>query len=325
MAARRVVVVAFGDVQILDVTGPCEVFSIATRLLGSPDGYAVDLVAGQAGAVTASCGLAMVAGSVRSARGPIDTLVVPGGLGTGAVVQNEQMVRWVRAAAARSRRVVSVCTGALVLAEAGLLDGRRATTHWSACAALARRYPAVTVDPDRIFVRDGPVTTSAGVTAGMDLALALVEEDHGAELALEVARWLVVFLKRPGGQSQFSGQLAAQIAARPSLRDLQHWIEANLAVDLSVPSLARRAGMSPRNFARAFRREVGVTPGDYVEELRVAAARQWLQATDEAVARVATACGFGTVETMYRSFQRRLHVSPGDYRARFRSLPLPAT
>ena len=213
----------------------------------------------------------------------------------------------------------SVCTGAFVLAEAGLLDGHRATTHWASCDRLAERYTDVSVERDPIFVRDGNVYTSAGVTAGMDLALALVEEDLGRRTALEVARWLVLFVKRPGGQSQFSSQLAAQTAAREPLRDLQEWIAGNLDGDLSVPALADRAHMSERNFARAFRRELGLTPAAYVEVARVEAARIALESSATPVDVVAAQTGFGTVETMRRAFHRRLGVGPAAYRARFTS------
>ena len=210
-----------------------------------------------------------------------------------------------------------MCSGAFLLAEAGLLDGRRATTHWDACAALAARYPSVRVEPDPIFVRDGRVYTSAGVTAGMDLALALVEEDCGRELALAVARRLVFFLKRPGGQSQFSAQLSAQIAEREQLRDLQSWIVEYPEADLSVEALARRVAMSPRNFARVFAREAGITPARFVERVRVEAARRRLVESTSNVDSVAEACGFGSAETLRRAFLRSVHVSPAAYRNRF--------
>ncbi len=211
----------------------------------------------------------------------------------------------------------SVCTGAFVLARAGLLEGRRATTHWSACAALARRHPAVRVESEPIFVRDGNVYTSAGVTAGIDLALALVEEDVGRETALRVARGLVLFIRRGGAQAQFSVGLAGQEAQRASLRALQEWMAGHLAEDLSVPALAERAFMSPRNFARVFTRETGSTPAAYVEQLRLERARTLLETTDVQLAEIARRCGFGTVETLRRVFSRRLHVSPSDYRDRF--------
>jgi transcriptional regulator GlxA family with amidase domain len=230
------------------------------------------------------------------------------------------IVPWLRETAPRARRVTSVCSGAFLLAEAGLLDGRHATTHWASCARLQEDYPAVTVEPDPIFVRDGNVTTSAGVTAGMDLALALVEEDLGRRVALEVARWLVLFVKRPGGQAQFSAGLAAQAADREPLRELQDWIADHLREDLTVRALAERSHMSERNFARAFRREIGMTPATYVEALRVERARAALQDSGAPMAGVAYDAGFGTVETMRRAFHRRLGVGPAAYRGRFRAV-----
>jgi transcriptional regulator GlxA family with amidase domain len=234
-------------------------------------------------------------------------------------------VGWIRRTALRARRVTSVCSGAFLLGEAGLLDGRRATTHWAVCDALQRRYPRARVERDPIFVRDGKVSTSAGVTAGMDLALELVEEDGGRDLALSVARWLVMFLRRPGGQSQFSVQLSAQVAERRGLRDLQGFIADHLDDDLSVPALAQRARMSSRNFARAFRREIGVTPAAYVEAQRVEGARRLLETADRSVTEIAAACGFGRVETMHRAFRRAVRVSPAQYRRHFRAVPGRAT
>jgi transcriptional regulator GlxA family with amidase domain len=315
---RRIVILAFEGVQTLDVTGPFEVFGAAARL--ARDEYSVEVVAPTAEPIRTGSGLAIVperaAGSVR---GPIDTLVIAGGDGVLAAVEDESLVRWVRRAAGRSRRVASVCTGAFMLARAGLLDGRRAATHWASAEELARLHPAVRVDPDAIFVRDGDVWTSAGVTAGMDLALALVEEDLGRRVALEVARWLVVFVRRPGGQSQFSSHLRAQVAEREPLRELQEWMAAHVDADLSVAALASRACMSERNFARAFTREVGMTPAAYVEGLRVDHARVRLESTGQKLEAVARDCGFGTVETMRRAFHRRLGVGPADYRDRFQT------
>lgn len=311
---RRIAIVVFEGLQALDAVGPAEVFSQAMRLADT--GYEVELVGRQA-AMTNGLVLSPVVG-LGDARGPLDTLMVAGGQGVGRAQHDAELISWVRAAAARSRRVASVCTGAFILARAGLLDGRRATTHWDSCDLLARRYPAVTVDPDPIFIRDDHVYTSAGVTAGMDLALALVEEDMGAGVAMEVARRLVLFARRPGGQAQFSVQLAAQAASPGPLRDLQAWIAEHPAADLSVPALARRVHMSPRTLARAFAREVGMTPGAYVEALRVEQARSRLESGSASLATVARACGFGTAETMRRAFHRRLGVAPADYRARFR-------
>jgi transcriptional regulator GlxA family with amidase domain len=314
---RRIVIVAFPGVQTLDVIGPAEVFHTAAAL--EPGTYSVEVVAAESGPLP-STSVGLVADrAFRNSRGTIDTLIVPGGPGSRDAARDRATVSWVGAAAGRSRRVCSVCTGAFVLAAGGLLDGRRATTHWASCDRLAERYTDVTVERDPIFVRDGDVYTSAGVTAGMDLALALVEEDLGRRTALEVARWLVLFVKRPGGQSQFSTQLAAQTAEREPLRDLQEWIAGNLDGDLSVPVLAERAHMSERNFARAFRRELGLTPGAYVEVARVEAARIALESTGTPVEVVAHQAGFGTVETLRRAFHRRLGVGPAEYRARFTS------
>jgi transcriptional regulator GlxA family with amidase domain len=313
-----VVVVAFEGFQILDLTGPVEVFASANRALSAGDAYVTEVVTADGCSVRASCGLEVGADRrLAACRGPIDTLVVVGGDGTYEAVADERLVRWVRAAARRSRRVASVCTGAFVLARAGLLDGRRATTHWSRCELLAQLFPEITVEPDPIFVRDGDVWTSAGVTAGMDLALRLVEDDYGAEHARQVAQWLVLFVQRPGGQAQFSAQLAAQRAERRPLRDLEAWIPDHLADDLRVATLARRSAMSARHFARTFRAETGVTPAAYIETLRVEAARRLLETTAMTLGEVARATGFGTVETMHRTVKRTLGVTPGQYRHHF--------
>ena len=316
---RRIVIVAFPGIQTLDVVGPAEVFSIADRLANG-DQYSIEVVASSADPIETGSGLRLVPHrTLAGVRGPIDTLIVAGGTGVREARDDERLVRWIRSAAPRARRVASVCTGAFLLAEAGLLDGRRATTHWASCEALRRRHPEVDVDEAPIFVRDGDVYTSAGVTAGIDLALALVEDDLGAATARDVARWLVLFLRRPGNQAQFSDGPSWQPAERPSLRDLQSWIAENLTGDLSVAALAERAYMSPRNFARAFRREVGVTPAAYVESVRLDRARAELEAGDASVDAVAAMCGFGTVETMRRAFQRRFDVNPAAYRSRFRT------
>jgi transcriptional regulator GlxA family with amidase domain len=318
---RPVWIVAFPDVQILDVTGPLEVFSIANRVDPSRRPYYdVSLIAPTAGPVTTSGGVALVAHcGLAQATGPVDTLIVAGGLGTRSAIRDRRLVQWIARTARRARRVASVCTGAFLLGEAGLLDGRRLTTHWSACESLQRRFPAARVEPDPIFVRDGNVSTSAGITAGIDLALDLVEEDGGRDLALTVARWLVMYLRRPGGQSQFSVQLAGQLAERNGVRDVQAWIADHLNADLSVPALARRARMSARNFARVFRREVGRTPAAFVEAQRVETARRLLETTERTVGEVADACGFGRAETMHRAFRRRLRVAPAQYRRHFRA------
>jgi transcriptional regulator GlxA family with amidase domain len=315
---RRVVIAVFPRVQTLDVFGPAEVFETATQLNGGK-GYDVEVVASQPGPLRTSSVALHPDLTLDQCRGPIDTLLVAGGRGVQDAVHDEQLVGWLRSAAKRSTRVASVCTGAFLLAQAGLLAGRRATTHWASCGELARRHPQVEIESDPIFVRDGNVITSAGVTAGMDLALALVEEDLGREVALETARWLVLFLKRPGGQAQFSAQLAAQMADREPLRELQGWLPDHLGEDLSVPALARRASMSERNFARTFRDETGMTPAAYVEVARVESARMALETGDLPVETIARQAGFGTVETMRRAFRRRVGVSPNSYRRRFSS------
>ena len=317
MASRRIVIVAFEGVQALDITGPSEVFSLADRASADPT-YELELIAGDGAPIRTSSGIEITPrGSLGHATERIDTLVVPGGLGTRAATADEKLINWLRRAAGRSRRVTSVCTGAFLLARAGVLDGRRATTHWLACDALRRNYPSIAVEPDPIFVRDGNVYTSAGVTAGIDLALALVEEDLGSQMALAIARDLVLFIRRPGGQAQFSSGLAGQAASRPGIRELQDWIAEHLDADLSVPGLAERTFMSPRNFARVFAAEVGVTPAAYIEGVRVERARALLETTVLQLEEIAQRCGFGTVETMRRAFGRRLHVSPGEYRERF--------
>ena len=314
---RRILVLAADGSQSLDVLGPVEVVSYADR--HATGSYDVGVVAPtHDGQITLTNGLRLGAAPLPDPVPAHDTLIVAGGEGARRATGDPAIVEWVARASRRARRTASVCTGAYLLAAAGLLDGRRATTHWEFCDALAQRHPLVDVDPDPVFVRDGDVWTSAGVTAGMDLALALVEEDLGPDAALHVARQLVIFLKRPGGQSQFSGALSAQQAAQPALRELQAWIAGHLDEDLSVPALAARASMSERSFARAFRREVGRPPAAYVEALRVERARQLLQDSAPSLAAVARATGFRSAEVLRRAFHRRVGVSPADYRARFR-------
>jgi len=247
----------------------------------------------------------------------VDTLIVPGGYGRREAAADRALLEWVSEVAATARRTASVCTGAFLLAAAGLLDGRRATTHWASAAELAASYPAVDVDPEPIFLRDGPIWTSAGVTAGMDLALALVEEDLDRDAALALARHLVMFLRRPGNQSQFSATLSAQQPAREPLREVQRHVLEHPAADLSVEALATRAHMSPRHFARSFAAETGVTPARYVEQVRLEAARLRLEDTATPVAVIAETCGFGTPETMRRAFLRTLQIGPAEYRRRF--------
>ncbi|WP_327279523.1 MULTISPECIES: GlxA family transcriptional regulator [unclassified Streptomyces] len=325
MSLRNVLVLLYGGVQSLDVTGPVEVFAAVDRFPGrAGSGYTIRTVSPDGAPVRTSSGLTLIPdGDLEGARpGPGTTVLVPGGQYRGDF--EPRLTEWLRAHGGGAERLVSVCTGGLLLAEAGLLDGLRATTHWYACERMARDYPKVTVEPDPIYVRDGRVATSAGVTAGIDLALALVEEDHGRELALAVARHLVVFLRRPGNQAQFSAQLAAQTAQRDPLREVQQWITEHPGSDLSVESLAARARLSPRHFARAFQAETGVTPGRYVERVRVEHARRLLEDTEDGVAQISRACGYGTPEALRRAFVKTLGQPPAEYRRRFgHPRPLP--
>jgi transcriptional regulator GlxA family with amidase domain len=316
---RVIDVLVFPAVQLLDVTGPLQVFASANDFVARASGarpYLMKVVAPGGEAVTSSAGLALAAGPLTRRGEALDTLLVTGGEGAEAAAENPVVVDWVRQRATRARRVTSVCTGAFVLAAAGLLDGRRAATHWKDCTRLAQRFPAVRVEPDPIFVRDGPVWTSAGVTASIDLALALVEEDLGRDVALAVARYLVVFLKRPGGQAQFSAALALQ-TAEDKFGALHDWINRHLDGELSLSDLADRAGMSERSFSRHYAEATGQTPARAVERLRVEGARRLLSEQRTPVKRIAQRCGFGSEETMRRSFLRLLAVTPQDYRARF--------
>ena len=317
MPSRRVLVLAVEGAQSLDVLGPVEVLDSATdRAPGA--GYRVEIVAPGGGAVTFSNGVTIQAKPLPDPPPRHDTLVIAGGRGTREAIEDEKLVAWVAAASPRARRTVSICTGAFLLAEAGLLSGRRAVTHWRWCDTLSDRHPDLTIDADALYVRDGDIWTSAGVTAGIDLTLALVEEDLGREVALSIAQELVVFLRRPGGQAQFSQALAVQQATRPALRELQAWIAGNLDADLSVAALATRANLTERSFARAFQREVGQTPAAYVEALRIERARMLLEDGAESLEVVARATGFRSAEVLRRAFHRRVGVSPAAYRERFR-------
>jgi len=320
-APRTVVVLIYPGLQPLDAIGPLEVFAGANalrRAMGKPEPYCVELVAPKAGPQLGESGYAIVAPrAYDELRYAIDTLLIVGGDGSRVVRGDPKLRGWLKRAAKRVRRLCSVCTGALVLAEAGLLDGRRATTHWALVDHLRTRHPKVQVERDPIFVRDGSIYTSAGVTAGIDLALALVEEDEGAELARTIARWLVVFLQRPGGQAQFSAHVAAAAPRDASFHELQAFIAEHPEHDLSVPALAARMAMSPRNFARRFREQLGASPAQYVLRVRVESARARLEQGDENIETVARRCGFGTEETMRRSFQKLVHVAPRGYRQRF--------
>ena len=324
-ATRRIVFVAGPGTEILDLVGPLQVFARASDMYcratpGARPIYSVEVVSvASTRSLTANCGLSFAADKTfRQVSGKIDTLLVAGG---DAIEQNQirsDAVRWLKRTTARCRRVGSVCTGAMFLARAGLLDGRRATTHWNWCQTLIKRAPRTDVDPDPIFVRDENIYTSAGVTAGMDLALALVEEDHGSKLALQVARNLVLYLRRPGGQSQFSAALSLQATDRKPLRELEAWVLDNLSKPLTVTALAQRVAMSPRNFARVFTNEMKTTPAKFVERLRVEAARRRLEESPHSMETIASECGFRNVNSMRNVFQRTLKIPPGQYRRHFR-------
>jgi transcriptional regulator GlxA family with amidase domain len=323
--ARKVALVGFDGFQILDIAGPLEVFTKAGRHLPqpgpSPFRYELIVASPGGGVITSNSGL-QIAGTrpVGELDDDLDTIFIAGGSEAALrnVAANTDLLQWIAARAPRTRRVASVCTGAFLLGGSGLLDGRRATTHWSATTLLASLFPKAEVVPDAIFVGDGHVHTSAGVTAGIDLSLALVEQDCGPAVALSIARELVLYLRRVGGQSQFSAALAAQAKAADGLRELLAWISEHPAEDLSIPHLAGRAGMSERTFARAFSTETGMTPARYVELVRLDRAKLLLETTKWPLARIADRSGLGSAATLARAFRRRLGITPEDYRARFR-------
>ncbi len=313
-------VVVFDDHQLLDLAGPVEVLTMA-GFLRSEAVYDLVLVSPGGRSARSSSGITVEVSrslqhEARSSE-PVGTLLVVGGVGTEAVSADEELIEALRSIAARATRVASVCTGAMLLAAAGLLEGRSATTHWVAAQEMRRRYSGVMVEDDRIFVQDGSVWTSAGVTAGIDLTLALVAEDHGDRLAQEIAGWLVVFSRRPGGQSQFSATLVAQEVADPALADLLGWLPGNLAEDLGVAALAERAHMSPRTFARAFAREVGTTPAAHVERVRIESARTLLATSDLGIDAIARRVGYRRSETLHRAFRRLVGTTPDAYRQHF--------
>ncbi|GGJ45865.1 GlxA family transcriptional regulator [Streptomyces brasiliensis] len=325
---RSLLVVLFDDMQSLDVTGPVEVFTGAEAC--SPGTYRIRTASLDGAPVRTSSGLTVVPDAALTDEPMPHTLIVPGGAGSRR--PDPGLIDWLRAHGPRPERLVSVCTGAILLARAGLLDGHRVTTHWAYSEKLARDHPAVEVDPDPIYVRGGDIATSAGVTAGIDLALALVEEDLGRDVALTVARHLVVFLRRPGNQAQFSAQLVAQTARREPLREVQLGvpprplgrrgrITEHPADDLSVETLAARARLSPRHFARAFQAETGTTPGRYVDRVRLEHARRLLEDTPDGVEEISRASGYGTPEAMRRAFVKALGAPPAEYRRRFRPAP----
>lgn len=315
--SKTIHVLAFANVQLLDVTGPLQVFASANdiaRQQGLPPPYAPVVIASGGGAVMSSAGLALLAEPLPKQGS--DTLIIAGGWGVYSAAEDEALVAWVCEHAAACRRVSSVCTGAFLLAASGWLDGRRVVTHWTRCEQLAQMHPRLRVEPNPIFINDGPVWTSAGVTAGIDLSLAMVEEDLGRTMALEVARQLVVFLKRPGGQSQFSVTLSLQKEGS-RFDELHAWISENLTMDLGIPTLALQAGMSERSFVRHYRADTGQTPARAIELIRVETARRLLSDTGLPIKRVAVQCGFGSEETLRRSFLRAMGVTPQAYRERF--------
>ena len=324
---RRVAMLAYPDVQILDVTGPLEVFSRTSRWLRDrgrrkDDAYSVEIIGLERGMFEASSGLRLYADhSFRDVGRGIDTLLIAGGLGSDRFRTHPGLRRWIRRQAGQVRRIASVCTGAFFLAEAGLLKGHHVTTHWASCDDLARHFPDLQVEPDRLFIREGSMYTAAGVTAGIDLALAMVEDDLGRDVALAIARALVMFLRRPGGQAQFSAQLSTQFAESEPLRELQAYVLDHPTADLSVEKLARRVAMSPRNFARVFTRELGTTPARFVHQARVETARRLLEETSENLESICARSGLGSTESMRRAFLRIVGVSPHQYRERFSRPP----
>ena len=313
-----VAILAMPGVQLLDVSGPLDVFAEANVQAGRTV-YDLRILGTQPGEIRSSSGARLMPDMVigENTVDVIDTLLVAGAPNAANIPPDGRVIDWLRSATPSMRRYGSVCSGAFFLAQAGLLDGRRATTHWAVAERLARAFPSVTVDADALHVRDGRLWTAAGVTAGLDLALALVGEDLGREVAMRVAGQLVMFFKRPGGQMQFSRKGEAVPVGRSALQEVQRWVAANPAHDHSVASLAARMGLSSRHFARLFRQEVGMTPGDWVEEARVVAARELLEAGDAAPKQVAGRCGFADADTLRRAFVRRVGVTPAEYRKRY--------
>ena len=316
------VILGYPGVQALDMVGPFDVFTGATLSLaatGKPErGYDVTIASLGGEPITTGTGLTLLASPLPDPDGTIDTVVLPGGFGLDEARKDPDVVDWVKSVAGTARRVISVCTGAFLAAQAGLLDGCRATTHWAFAGEMAREFPSVTVDPEPIYVRSSPtVWTAAGVTAGIDLALSLVEDDHGTDVAQTVARYLVLYLRRPGGQTQFAAPIWMPRAKRAPIRDVQQTIEAEPGATHSISELASRAAMSPRHFTRVFTHEVGEAPGVYVERIRTEAARRQLEETDDTLTVIATRCGFGTADTMRRNFVRRMGISPDQYRKTF--------
>ncbi len=329
---KKICILAYPWSEILDITGPHEVFTFASWALQKAEiikepAYSIEVLAEEKGPVKTLSGLEIVGHrSYREVNGDIDTLIIPGGFTHGneipeqtfsSILDNSDLLEWIKIVAPKVRRLVSICSGAFLLAQCGLLEHRRATTHWDYCARFRARYRNVKLEPDKIFIRDGNIYTSGGITSGIDLALALIEEDWGRELTLFVAKYLVMFVKRPGGQSQFSTYLVFESSTRPDLQELQAWIIANPGVEHSVESLADRVAMSPRNFARQFQAATGTTPAKFVELVRLDAARQFLESEKLSIEAVALKSGFADAERMRRCFIKHLGIPPKDYRDRF--------
>lgn len=312
----RIAILAPPGVQSLDVVGPAEIFWEAARRLGDPAAYDVQVISTGAPSIGGTGQLRFLADrTIFDPDEPIDTLLVAGDPAFQEI--DPEVISWLRRRVPTVRRYGSICTGVFLLAAAGLLDDKRVTTHWECAERFSRQFPDIALDTDAIFLRDGPLITAAGVTSGIDLALALVEEDHGRNVAMITARYMVVFLRRPGGQSQFSAHLVGQMAETSMIQKAQAYILANIAHPLSVDHVAQTIGMSPRNFARVFRREVGMTPADFVAAARVDAARRLLEDTAQPLQRIATSCGFADMNTMRRIFAKTIGVTPAAYRSRF--------
>ncbi len=320
MTIRTVAIVAVPNVQLLDVSGPLDVFAEANTQAGR-DIYRPIVLAERTGPLRSSSGVRLLTDDTLRPM-VIDTLLVAGAPGIMDMKAGSPLLDWLKTMAPRVRRYGSVCSGACILAEAGLLDGRRVATHWNVAEQLARQFPNVTVDAEALYVFDGPVRTAAGVTAGMDLALRLVEEDLGRDLAMRVASQLVMFFKRPGGQLPFSHKGEAGPATRSVLQEVQRYVSAHPDKRHSVPDLAAHTGLSPRHFARLFREEIGSPPAEWVESIRIKSARALLEAGNITPKQVSAQCGFANPDTLRRAFVRHVGVSPADYRKRFAQLAL---
>lgn len=321
---REIAQIIFNNAQILDITGPNEVFAQVNEFLAKSNGsnrpaYKLTLVSEKKGPVAMSSGLKLVADESFETFKPtkLNTLLVAGGSGVYEAMCQESLLLFVKAQSSTAARIASICTGTFILAEAKLLSGNQATTHWSRCEKLSRMFPEIEVKPDKIFIKDGNLYSSAGVTAGIDLALALVEEDFGRDMALQVAKQLVVFIKRQGGQSQFSSHLANESAVSGFLKDTLKWINQNPSQNMSIGILADRCAMSERNFSRVFKREIGITPGKYVEKMRVECAANMIESQNMGFKSIADACGFKSEERLRRAFIRQLNIHPHLYRKNF--------